>query len=59
MLNFLVFFVVVISQLCSDLWGKRDAHFFLTFTPPILNFIALYFHNCFSFGSSSYQKKVL
>ena len=29
-----------------------------TFTPPILNFIALPFQNSFSFGSSSYQKKV-
>ena len=28
-----------------------------TFTPPILNFIALPFQNSFSFGSSSYQKK--
>ena len=28
-----------------------------TFTPSILNFIALPFQNSFSFGSSSYQKK--
>ena len=30
-----------------------------TFTPPILNFIAWSFQNSFSFGSSSYQKKVM
>ena len=53
-------------KMTSKLTYNTKMYFFLrkklkssTFTPPILNFIALPFQNSLIFGSSSYQKKVL
>ena len=48
----------VISQLFSEFLGRRNK-LVNTFTPPILNLIALSFQNSFSYKSSSYQIKVL
>ena len=62
MLNFLVFllrkkYMLLLYVNFEVVIRVKEKDLFLTFSPPISNFIALPFQNSFRFGPSSYQKK--